>query len=300
MISVGYTHYPSAVNLLSQTVNEEEGLYAFLLESMREMHGVAMQNAFLNGLREGGHSFCAKAYVHYLCNLFVLHEAIEELQNKIIHEYGQDYFIFPELFRSQKLPRDIQMWSVFNPSVAKYFADKDPTKTDFVERIRGLAEDSVKDFIKELKAEPLLLAIGAFFALYGTAMSGGQDIRAGVKDGFVVRIKDLLEKDPEELKELPQSLQDIVAVAKYDEKIIYEKAEESVSFFDFGKDFSIFEFKKKWHANLDSIPGKLKKAEFEKGEFFNGVSRIANRTVKEFLGFIESMLKKLANEKEEA
>lgn len=259
--------YGSALYLAQQTevprkLLEErypQSLSTELHKGISEEHTKARKNEFLNSLIQGGMTFCSKAYVVYLCNLFVIHEAIEKAQQKIIEKQGQDYFVFPVLFRSERLLNDIKIWSIFN-TLAPKFAPKDILPVEFVNNVRELTEKRTHEFvshIEKMAEEDPLLTVGSLYALYGTVMSGGQFVKEGrngkegVKSGFICRIEEI---DDDEKMPLKDDMREMI---KQNPSCMQTLAEESVSFFSFPENFSISLFKKEWHKNLDELREKL-------------------------------------------
>ncbi len=284
----------SAQSLDAQHVqaNIPKGLYALLHEGIREEHTLARKNEFLNSLIEGKMTFCSKAYVVYLCNLFVLHKAIEKAQAGIIEQYGTDFFVFPALFRSERLLSDIKMWSIFN-SLSTRFADKDAFSDRFKEEIESIAESSAKEFAKKIEGMSISVA-GVLFSLYGTIMAGGQRVKkggdghGGVMSGFVCRIQD--PDDDEYVSTFKTQLRQKIGE---DPSLAEEYAQQSVSFFSFPEGFSIPEFKRDWHGNLDALPEKLQLSGSDKEGFEQKVLANAKQAVSLVTDFIASMLKNI-------
>lgn len=221
------------------------GLWQHLHTSMDEVHKLARKNDFLNSLIKGTMG-CSKAYVVYLCNLFWLHKALEEAQERILKE-GECPFVFRFLYRSEKLLADIKLWSIFNPT-AKLFADLDSASEVFLNNIKHFVQPAVFAFVEALASvEHPLIAMGAMYALYGTIMSGGQLVKEGVKTAFCARFDETLEEGAMEETALCKEV--IADPAKKE-----EFAERSVSFFSFPPDVDVRAFKLHWHAALDALP----------------------------------------------
>jgi len=216
-------------------------LVSVLQEGFTDAHNVAIQNIFLKGLSEGGMIFCSKAYTTYLCNLYVMHESIEK---------AQPSFVFPELFRSEKLLNDIKMWSMFN-ELAPTFADLEISE-EFRQKVASLAEPPAHELaahIHALNEENPLYVIGPSFALYGTILSGGQSVKKGVKQGFMERIEDLEEEATSLLKIQIQA----------DPTAFETQSEKSVSFFSFSEKHYLI--KSQWHKILNTTSTHLTRKE---------------------------------------
>jgi heme oxygenase len=285
---------PSVYSSLSlaqqpESIRAPQSLSKVLHQGISQLHETARRNAFLNGLILGEMTFCSKAYTLYLCNLFVIHESIEKAQKKIIEEYGEWLFVFPVLFRSERLLNDIKTWSIFN-TLSSQFADKDIHSAEFNKNLLALVETKSVEFAQHMEKmtaskKDLLLAIGSIYALYGTILSGGQFVRKGVKSGFICRME---EADDEEEK-VPLKAQIKKEIAE-DKNAMEFFAEKSVSFFHFeNKDFSILAFKQVWHKNLDDLVGKLGLEGKEREQFEKGVVSGANEAIFTVLNFIETM-----------
>lgn len=232
---------------------------------MAPIHFEAMNNLFLRNLiarnEETEFMTCSKEYVVYLCNLFCLHQALEKAQARLLkEEKGQ--FVFPALYRSGRILRDIKLWSIHNPT-AGVFSDAE-IDDDFIAKVKYYCLPSVATFIAKLEAmENPLLAIGEIFALYGTVLSGGQEVMKGVKKAFVERLNQALDDSrlsPDEkaklrLKEYHSALKDeILKKVKESPDAIAAYAADSVALFCFDDPhFNIAAFKTKWHAALDAL-----------------------------------------------
>ena len=252
---------------------EEHHLHSLLRENMKEIHKEAKQNTFLNDLINGN-MVCSKAYVVYLCNLFWLHSALEVAQRQILTRYGEGFFVFPLLYRSERLLADIKLWSFVN-STAPKFADQDLHSTEFLENVKHFVQPCTFECVAEMEAltrEDPILIIGFLFALYGTILSGGQFVKDGVKKAFLDRLHTAIAEYQEDeakkskvesatihvVDEEDTALKaEIMQKVIEDEKEIERYAAESVSFFSFDPDFEIPIFKQKWHCSLDQIPEQL-------------------------------------------
>lgn len=271
-------------------------LSTLLFNGMAEIHKKAKKNQFLNDLIKN--QFCAKAYVIYLCNLFVLHEAIEKAQNEIVSKYGKECFIFPILFRSKRLLNDIKMWSMFT-TLAPKFADEDNSTEEFANNVRSLVEKCTLESVKHIEAtcqEDPAYVIGTIYALYGTLMAGGQVVKKGVFEGFVFRIvSDDIEEDEEKVL-LKEYYQDRI---KENKECLGTYAEHSVSFFSVSEEvnFSMSQFKQERRQSLNNVLKLLKLEEIQRKIFEKRLVSEVEFAVKSVLNFIDSMLETLKNEK---
>jgi hypothetical protein len=255
-----------------------KGLWNLLHASSREVHKLATQDPFLKNLISGEMA-CSKAYVIYLCNLYSLHQPLEQAQNKIIGRYGTCSFVLPKLYRSQLLLDDIQLWSFFNATGPK-FADQKKDSAEFAENIQFYTQACVRQFVDDLniliKEDPIY-AIGAMYALYGTIMSGGQSVKKGVKPAFETRLKDHIEtyQKGEEFDEPETHLRKTIL-----EEVIQNPAhietyvEKSVSFFDLDPTF-----KATWHQALDRVPEELKLEGERKKQFETKVIALTKKSI---------------------
>jgi len=230
-------------------IKASPGLRDQLHASMHAIHAEAQSNVFLQNLISGKMS-CSKAYVVYLCNLFWLHQALERAQEKIVEKVGSSSFVFPFLYRSEKLLRDIHLWSFPNPT-SIYFADKEEKSGEFIENIKRFVQPSVFEFIGRLEvstAEDPLIAVGAMYAFYGTVMSGGQFVKEGVKKAFLTRLEEAREEFSEGVSCDSALKAKLLASPGAEESYI----EESVSFFSI-PEVNITDFKPHWHEALDKV-----------------------------------------------
>jgi heme oxygenase len=277
------------------------GLWSALHHGTYETHKRARENEFLNSLIKGNLAFCSKAYVLYLCNLYTLHVGIEKAQAKIVDKYGKDFFVFPILFRSEKLRHDIKIWSIFN-TLSPKFADLPTDCEEFIKNIHEMTEEITRIYVRRIETivaqeSELFRVIGILYALYGTILSGGQFVKAGrdgesgVKSGFLFRIDDNDAEVPSHyFEEIQKKIKENPACKN-------ELAEQSVSFFSFPTDFSIPAFKILWHKNLDGIREKLSQDENTRETYEKMIIEEANTAIDTVLGFISSLLTSLKSGK---
>lgn len=218
-------------------------LHRILRVKMQKVHLEAMKNEFLKDLQSGNMG-CSKAYVVYLCNLHHLHAALERVQDRV-----DATFVFPELFRSAKLLNDIKIWSHFNDTDLQ-FSERETDSPEFLGNVNQYVQPCVRDFAIGLdKQNDSMAIVGTMFALYGTIMAGGQQVKEGVKKAFVKRLEEHL-KEEDELGESRFKTRIIEAV------LANPGAEKSVSLFSFDQEgFTMDDFKQKWHKALNDIPG---------------------------------------------
>jgi hypothetical protein len=219
-------------------------------EAMKNVHIRAIHNTFLNSLIEGN-LHCAHVYLRYLCNLAVLHQALEEAQGKIIERYGDIGFIDPALYSSERIVHDIQVWARFTPS-AKGFVDVD--RSAFEAGIQKFVLPCTAQFIEELrKLENPITAVGSIFALYGTLMNGGVMVGEGVKKCFLARIDEAID-DIEHPPSIPLPVNEWkMGIAKevMANPTVGEKyAKESATLFT----VEAFSDKEKWRERLEDVP----------------------------------------------
>jgi heme oxygenase len=185
-----------------------------LAESTSGLHRLVVLNVFLNKLIKG--EFHANDYLQYLCCLYVIHQALEEVQKQIILHYGKECFVFEELFRSEKIFKDIRAWAQVSES----------TQVEIESFVKQPAKEMVVH-LKELVKENALYAVGILYALYGGLMSGGQIIKAGVEKKYLSLVGDKHQAASEDF---------------------------GVSLYTFP--FDIKEYKITWHQNLDQVPNQ--------------------------------------------
>lgn len=282
-----------SAHLIENEVNKKLiSLYKTLRKGIAPTHEIARKNTFLNQLIEGGNAFCSKAYVHYLCNLYVIHEAIESAQNQLTELKGNNFFVFPLLFRSEKLLNDIKVWSIFN-TTAPLFASLDIQSSEFIMNIQSLSRPSTKKFVEHIETirrENIVLIIGTLFSIYGTLMSGGQFVKKGIEEGFRVRMDeadDILDK--EEISLRKEFLQNIEAER--------DPVSYAATLFSFDEDIEAF--KERWHKNLDEVGQNLEFGSIQERENFESkVIEEANFAVNTVLSSIEEILVFLRENKE--
>lgn len=267
-------------------------LWSTLYDGTSQTHKLAKQNQFLNQVIKGNTAFAPKAYFTYLCNLYVIHKAIERAQENIETTYGSGYFVFPDLYRSERLLNDIKLWSIFT-SYAPKFSHLDIHSDEFVANVKSIVEPSTYTFVSHIeqtsKSNPLFI-IGTLYTLYGTILSGGQIVKEGVEKSFVYCI----ENDVKEGEHVPLAVS-IREEIKLDPSALQRYAGRSVSCFKFPDFIRFPEFKQTWHANLDELPQKLQLTTEARDEFANNLIGEANFAMKSVLEFIEDMEKNVKN-----
>jgi heme oxygenase len=272
-------------------------LTATLWQGIKEDHLIAKQNHFLNTLIDGEMAFCSKAYVVYLCNLFVIHEALEKGQRKLIEDYGDGVIVYPFLFRSERLLNDIKMWSMFN-TLGPVFTSEEMTKPAFIARVKSYAEPDTKAFVSHLDSvsqENSLFIVGAMYVLYGSLMSSGQLLKEGrthkegVLSGFITRIE---EKDEEGEEPLPYKV-NICQEIERDPGKKMEFAEQSISVFCFPEIASIATFKREWHQKIDALKEGMVEQGQQTADFEARLIEEAKCALGTVLNFTKTMHEKL-------
>lgn len=314
---------------------ETLGLWQLLYKGTQKLHVTARKISFLIELVNPKQAMtCSMAYVVYLCNLYAIHKSLEEAQAKIIEKHGEGYCVFPALYRSDKILNDIQIWSIFN--LPEIFADLDSSSNEFAHRVLAQIDPNTKAYLEQLKEsvnENPLYAIGALYTFYGTILSGGQFVKEGVMRAYLLRIigktepwvaesklwvqtskkwHELLKegasyfnKNNASEKEIIHYFQERLKLLDDEEgtwKLLKEKwqsyLQEAVLIFVFPKNFSISDFKQRWHQRFDELPAKIKLASTEEEKKFSErLIEEANRAMQAVIDFIPSMQKQLMEKK---
>ncbi len=138
---------------------EDKLLWEVLDAGRLKSHIKVRQNPFLQKLTTGG--FCHTAFMKYLVNLLQVHAALEEAQQKLLEVEHLKHFVHVELFRSEAIKRDLQIWEFV---AAKESVPWSPSKITL----------EYVDYIKKTALEDPEKIIGIMYTMYGTIMSGGQ------------------------------------------------------------------------------------------------------------------------------
>ncbi len=268
-------------------VEEKVSFSKLLQEGITEIHQLAVKNAFLQTIREGGGVFCSKGWVLYLCNLFVIHRSLEKAQENLKKTRGDHFFVFPALFKSKRILNDIKVWSIFN-ELDTFFAEKDCESLEFIKTVEALSEESAHafaEYIEKMPYENPFFLLGILFALYGTTLSGGQQFKSGLKSGFKFRVvNDQFEGESTLKKELCEIANN--------ESLLDKAADKCVQLFCLGpEEGSVQEFKQKWHQNLDEILNNEKfRSNQERQLWIDRVVEEANKAVREILNVINDTI----------
>lgn len=316
-------------------IEEENGLWQMLYKQTQILHVTARKIPFLVELVNPKQTMtCSMAYVIYLCNLFAIHKSLEEAQVKIIEKYGDGHCVFPILYRSDKLLKDIQIWSIFN--LPEIFADLNASSNEFSNRVLAQIDSHTKAYLAQLNKsveENPLYAIGALYTFYGTILSGGQFVKDGVLRAFLLRVIGKREAWVEESKlwvtitqkwnellkegasyfnkgngtaeEIIQCFQErLKNFNTQDVKWLHLKEkwqaylQETINLFTFPKKFLLSEFKQQWHQSLNELPGKIKFTSTEESQKFSErLAEEANRAMQAVIDFIPSMQEHLIKKK---
>lgn len=225
----------------SQRMALEKGHVQSFAESLhlgtREFHREkAVKDEFLRSLINGG--FCPQAYTRYLCSVYVIHEALENAQNKLSTAFkaeGYNFFVFRELWRTGTIIEDIKTWF---PIPGKEFTAKFEEAVKDTEKlrahVRSIARPSAlahaEYMTKIAESDPILL-IGHIYSFYGTLISGGQLSKQGVGKTYLT----------------------------FDEEA--EGTSNGIALYTFSAFSDIAAFKLKWHDSLSQLPKHVPKIE---------------------------------------
>jgi heme oxygenase len=140
-------------------LSQEKVLWEVLDKGRQGSHIKVRKNHFLQQLTTGG--FCHTAFMKYLVNLLHLHMALEDAQKIINNIEHLKPFVHDDLFRSQSIKRDLQIWEFV---ASQEFVPWQPSKIT-LEYANYIRETAINDPEK---------IIAIMYTLYGTIMSGGQ------------------------------------------------------------------------------------------------------------------------------
>lgn len=254
--SAAVVRHPLSVGSLQDGENLRIGLEKSISGNLRNelymgsraMHSQALGNEFLQNLTGG--IICPQGYNKYLSNLYVIHQALEEAQGIIKDIEGASHFIFTELWRSQAIAKDREVWK-------------------HIDKEYEPAEASRKyalQLVERAKTEPEEI-LGAMYSFYGTLFHGGQHIKDNAFKAFKTYRCQLKEKDsvPEE---------------------IFDDANDTlgIELFSFAFD-NINDFKvQTWHTHLNDLP---EKTGCSLSELSPKMIKGANEAIEAVLAFIE-------------
>jgi heme oxygenase len=203
----------------------------------REAHkGEAMKDEFLMTLIKGG--FCPQAYTRYLCSLYVIHEALEHAQNKLLAAFkaeGYNFFVFRELWRTGAILEDIKTWfpipeKEFTARFEEATIDAGKLRNHIHSIARPSAIAHAEYMTKIADSDPILL-IGHMYSFYGTLLSGGQLSKQGVGKSYLT----------------------------YDEEAA--GTSKGIALFTFSGSSDVASIKQKWHDSLSQLPKHVPKIE---------------------------------------
>lgn len=135
-----------------------------LFESTKKIHNEAQKNPFLESLKTM--DFDPGTYRQYLIDLYFVHRALEKGEKKLL---GTSFssFVFPELWRSNCLTKDIDAWGFQSEGLR---ASKSA-------RAYGLK-------IMQITADEPEYLIPHMYAIYGGILFGGQSVKYKIQKAY--------------------------------------------------------------------------------------------------------------------
>jgi hypothetical protein len=238
-------------NLRKALHNSTDKLLWEVLDKHRGLsHSKVRQNPFLQKLTLGG--FCQTAFMRYLVNLLHIHTALEKAQELIINIEHLKPFIYPELFRSESIKRDLPIWESVSAAESIPWPVSKITH-EFAEHITRTAKEDPERII------------AIMYAFYGTIMSGGQTNKKVVQTS--------LDCFREWMDDIPAGS----GVGLYE--IVKDKKVLS--------DEEIAKFKMEWHQSLCLVQAALP-AETSLDNFHTKLKEELTNTFDTFLKIIET------------
>lgn len=168
----------NCIRTVLQLPDERELLWKVLDEGRRESHKKVIANPFLHQLTTGG--FCQTQFMKYLTNLLPIHQALEEVQNRLLEIDSLKVFVLPKLFRSAAIQQDLKIWE----AVADRAGTPSAKALQYAQSIRETS-----------KLDPERI-VAIMYTFYGTILSGGQ-INKRIVEAALKSFRDYLDGIPE-------------------------------------------------------------------------------------------------------